>query len=118
MAYLNLDLDYFEHRKTKRLIGRLGKGVEVLPLRLWSYCGKFHPEDGRLSGYSEAEIASIAGWWREPTEFLQAMLDVCLMGKDERGYFIHEWREHQGHLEAFKVRAKKGAAARWGKMVG
>jgi hypothetical protein len=118
MAYLNVDLDYFEHRKTKRLVGRLGKNAEVLPLKLWSYCGKFHSEDGRLTGYSETEIASIVAWWREPMEFIQAMLDVCYMGKDDTGYYVHEWREHQGHLKAFRERAKKGAATRWAKLVG
>lgn len=26
MAYLNLDLDYFDHPKTRRLVGLLGRG--------------------------------------------------------------------------------------------
>jgi len=113
MPCLNVDLDYFEHRKTKRLVGRLGKGAEVLPLKLWTYCGKFHPEDGRLSGYSEQEIASIVGWWRDPSEFAQAMLDIGFLGQDDEGYFVHEWLEHEGHLDAFKKRAKEAADKRW-----
>lgn len=113
MPYLNLDLDYFEHRKTKRLVGRLGKGSEVLPVKLWVYVGKYHAENGRLSGYSEAEIGSIVGWWRDPSELVQAMLDVGFLGRDDQGFYVHEWTAHEGHLEAFKVRSKKANDARW-----
>lgn len=59
MASLNLDMDYFGHPKTKRLVGLLGRGAEVLPLRLWCHVGKYHAQDGRLAGYSPQEIEAI-----------------------------------------------------------
>jgi hypothetical protein len=117
MPNLNLDLDYFEHRDTKRLIGRLGKGAEVLPLKLWAYTGKHHAEDGRLSGYSESEIGSIVGWWREPGELVKAMLDMGFLGQDDRGFYVVQWMNRQGHLRAFKERAQAAAAVRWSKLV-
>jgi hypothetical protein len=115
MPDLNLNLDYFEHRKTRRLVGLLGRGAEVLPLKLWAYCGKFHPEDGRLADYSDQEIESFAGWWGKSGGMLPAMLQAGFMGKDGDGWFIHDWREHQGHISAYKAKGKAMASARWAK---
>ncbi len=119
MPSLNLDLDYFDHPKTRRLVGLLGRGAEVLPIKLWSYCGKFHAEDGRLAGYSPQEIESIVGWWgkegeciavmlREGTRFLHPL-------PDGDGFQAHDWLEHQGHFAMYRERARHAAAARWGK---
>jgi hypothetical protein len=63
MAYLNLDLDYFDHPQTVMLISLLGRGAEVLPLKLWRTCGKFYSKDGRLTGYSADAIELTVGWW-------------------------------------------------------
>lgn len=118
MAYLNLDLDYFEHPKTRRLIGLLGKGSEVVPLRLWAYVGKYHAVDGKLAGYSAQEIESVLGWWGESGALLAAMLKVgfvhCLPDGEE-GYEVHDWLEHQGHIIAFKEKARSMAQNRWEK---
>jgi hypothetical protein len=116
MPYLNLDLDYFSHPKTKRLIGLLGRGAEVLPLKLWSYCGKFHAEDGRLTGYTVQEIESIAEWWGKPGESVKALVRVGYLHEEGDAYSVHEWAEHEGHIVAFKERAKTGAKARWDKL--
>jgi hypothetical protein len=115
MPYLNVDLDYFDHRKTKRLIGLLGRGAEILPLRLWAYCGKFHCEDGRFTGYSEQEIESIASWWGQGGLMLPAMVTADWMACDAVGWLMCAWEEHQGHLAAFKAKAKAMAKTRWDK---
>lgn len=115
MPYLNLDLNYFDHRKTRRLIGLLGRGAEVLPIRLWAYCGKFHCEDGRLTGYSEQEIESLAFWWGKTGIMLPAMQSSEWMDRDTAGWFMHDWKDHQGHLSAFKAKGKAMAEARWSK---
>lgn len=115
MPYLNLDLDYFSHPKTNRLIGLLGRGSEAFPLRLWCYCGKYHPGDGRLSDYSVQEIESVLGWCGESGKLVQALLKVGFLHKDTKGYYVHDWLEHEGHLEALKERAKTAAKARWNK---
>ncbi len=113
MPYLNLDLDYFDHPKTKRLIGLLGRGAEVLPLRLWAYCGKHHCADGRLAGYSGQEIESLVNWWGKSGEMIDAMKRVSFISKQGDGWEVCSWQEHQGHLAAFKVRARAAADARW-----
>jgi hypothetical protein len=118
MPYLNLDIDYFDHPKTKRLVGLLGKGSEVLPLKLWSYCGKFHAEAGDLTGYSGQEIESLVGWWGKSGECVNAMVTVGFIEKTDTGYRVHDWSEHAGHLGAFKARAKNAAEVRWAKARG
>ncbi len=76
MPYLNLDLDFFQHPKTKRLIGILGPGAELIPIKLWAYCGKYHAQDGMLSGYSYREVASLCEWVGDATILIQALIKV------------------------------------------
>ncbi len=117
MPELNLSLDFLEHRKTKRLQLRLGNDAAIYPIRLWIYVGRYHPENGLLSGYSREEVASIcsSNATSNATSIIEAMLDGFLE-EVEDGFQVHDWLEHQGHLMAFHVRAKKGAKARWDKI--
>jgi hypothetical protein len=117
MPYLNLDLDFFDHPKTKRLVGLLGRGAEVLPLRLWCYCGKYHSADGRLAGYSGQEIESLVGWWGKEGQMISAMQTVRMLEKaGEEGWQVMNWEEHQGHIDALRQRGKAMAEARWAKL--
>lgn len=121
MANLNVDLNFFDHPKTKRLVGLLGRGSEVLPIKLWAYAGKVRAEDGRLVGHAAQEIESIAGWWGKPGEMLEAMLREgtrFLELEADGTYALHDWLEYQGHLAAYKIRGKKAADARWEKLAG
>lgn len=113
MPSLNLDLDFFDHPKTKRLIGLLGRGAEVLPIKLWAYCGKFHSKDGKLTDYTEQEIESIAGWWGETGKMMAALIRCGLIEPDGTGFKIHDWEFYQGHIEIYKRRALNAAKARW-----
>ena len=113
MPYLNIDLDYFTHPKTMRLVAILGPGAAELPIRLWTYCAKHHTETGRLIGYTENEVESAAGWIGEKGKLVAAMLKLNFLEKIEDGYRIHDWLDHAGHLAAFKKRAKSGAKERW-----
>lgn len=119
MADLNLDPGYFKHRKTVRLIGLLGKGAEVLPIRLWAYYAEAHPDDdGRLTGYSTQEIESAAQWWGKPGEMVKGMRKVGFLDKDGETYSLHNWLDRQGHIKALKERSRKMNKARWAKLGG
>jgi hypothetical protein len=113
MADMNLSLDYFGHRKSIRLIVILGKGAELLPIKLWCYVGKYHAENGILMGYSESEIEKIIEWHGEKGAAVKAMEDVGFIKKYKKFYKIINWSRHNGHLENFKKRAKKAAKTRW-----
>lgn len=115
MHCINLDLNYFDHPKTIRLTGLLGKGSEVLPIRLWCYCGKYHCESGKLSGYSAQEVEAAVFWWGKSGSMIEAMCKVGYLVKCDDGYEIKDWEEYQGHLKMFKDRSKKANNARWGR---
>lgn len=116
MAYLNLDPDYFEHPKTMRLIGLLGRGAEVLPIRLWAYCGKYAAQNGKLTGYRAQEIESLLHWVGEKGKAIEALIACGFVEKEKDGYAIHDWKDHEGHIWAIKQRNKKVAKNRWKNM--
>lgn len=114
MSSLNLDLDFFDHPKTKRLVAILGKGSEVLPIKLWAYAGKFHAKDGRLADYSAEEVESLISWWGKPGECVAAMVRVGYLVQEGKSLKVHEWAQYQGHIHTFKLRGQLAAAKRWG----
>ena len=116
MAYLNLDLDYFDHPKTLRMIGLLGEVGAEIPIRLWAKVGKFFPRDGFLRGYSEADIDAIVGWHGKSGSAAAAMITVGFLIKEKGGFRIHDWEEHEGHIWALKIRNCKIAKKRWSKL--
>jgi len=115
---INLDIDYFDHLKTVRLIGLLGKGSEVLPIRLWCRVAKFHGETGELAGYSAQEIESLVGWCGKPGEMIGTMVKTGFLEQTENGYRIPGWKDKQGHIAAYHERGRKAAVARWAKLKG
>lgn len=118
MVYLNIDADFLDHPKTTRLVARLGKGAEVLLIRLWAYCGKYHYEDGKLAGYDSREIEALAKWWGKPGEMLPAMEAVGFVDQIDGVWTMANWKEHQGHILALKLRGKRMAEVRWGRLSG
>ena len=115
MAYLNLDPNYFDHPKTKRLIGMLGKGAEIYPLKLWCYCAKYHPDQGLLQGYLPEEIEGIVGWSGEKTILVSAMKKVGFLKKKGKSYEVNDWLDHEGHISNFSKRSKLANKIRWDK---
>lgn len=116
MPSLNLNLNYFDHMKTIRLVARLGPGAAELPIRLWAWVGNHQPESGRLS-LLENELESICHWWGEKGAMVTAFIETGFLKKiDEKNemYEINDWLEHSGHLAVFHKRAKKAARKRWG----
>lgn len=118
MAFLNLDMDFLTHPKTMRLVGLLGKGSEILLIRLWIYCGKFHCENGRLDGYTAQEIESHVGWWGRQGMAVEALIKLNFIEQTEEGFAVHDWKEHQGHIHALKVKGRAMANSRWSKLKG
>lgn len=116
MSYLNLDENYFDHIKTKRLVARLGFGAELLPLQLWCHAAHYFPENGIFKGYTAEEIKSFCKWNADANTMLLALLDLGFLIKTaEHSYQINDWEDHQGHIISFKIRGKNNAEKRWAK---
>lgn len=114
MPSLNLDLNFFDHPKVKRLRASIGPEAEIYLIRIWAYAGRYHPDDGILRDFTALEIERLAEWRGEKRAMLQAMLKVGFIEKAGKWHKIHDWQEHEGHLIIFKERAKLAAASRWG----
>ncbi len=118
MPYLNLDTNFFDHPKTRRLVGLLGPMADILPIRLWAYCAKIHPVDGAMKGYSEAEIEGVIHWSSaelSPGSAVKALVKVGYLKRVGKGFACVDWEQHEGHLAAFSRRGKVAAKARWDK---
>lgn len=115
MPSINLDLNYFDHPKTKRLVGLLGRGSEVLPIRLWCACGKHYPETGTFTGLTAQEIESQVAWWGRPGQMVEAMLKVGFLEQTDGQFTVHDWSEHASHITVYRQKAQKMAKARWAK---
>lgn len=120
MPSINLDLQFFSHRKIRRLCSKLGDWAEIIPIKIWIYTGSFHPEDGIIEGYNDEELLSMAGVkydsQHDATSILQALCDSGWLVKTRKGYKVHEWLEYQGHIAAYSIRGKNAAMRRWGNL--
>jgi hypothetical protein len=120
MPSVNLDLGYFDHPKTVRLELLLGRGAAVLPIRLWIYCARYHRKDGRLTAYTPETLEAALGWRGKPGSAVTGLLDCGahigrkgFLEQTDDGFRVHDWEEHQGHLEKYHEAAKVAANARW-----
>lgn len=116
---INLDIGYFDHIKTVRLAGFLGRGAEMLPIRLWCYCG-MHPKDnGALTDFSADDVeAVILKWWGRRGQAVDALVKTGFLEREGSTYKASGWIERNGHIPAFHERASKAAKARWAKAKG
>lgn len=114
MADLNLDPFFFDHIKTKRLILLLGRGSEVLPIRLWAFCAKTRADNGKLTGYTLEEVESIVlDWVGKKGEAVSALCKVGFLEKCSDGFIAHDYAETQGHIAAIRESNSNAAKERW-----
>lgn len=114
MADINLDYNYFDNIKSKRLRARLGELADVIPIRIWCYAAKHCPETGIFSNYTAEEIAYLCNYTGDAKIMLVALLEFGFLVKiDDKNFKINQWDEHQGHIIAFKERGKSNAKKRW-----
>lgn len=110
---LNVRSDYFRHPKTELLVELLGPGAQVLPISLWALCCEFHCRDGRMVGRSDEQIELKAGWWGDKGKALSALAKAGFIAKKNGVWGVVNWRKHQGHIYALKMKGRRMAEARW-----
>lgn len=108
--FVRVDVGFWAHRKTMRLRAAIGDCALWLPLRLWSYAAQNQP-DGDFKDYQADELAMLLGY----SGNAQAMLEAFQQSGFMDGMRIHDWQTYNGYHSVFAERAKKAAAARWGK---
>ena len=99
-----------------RLSARVGPLGPLYPIVLWCHAAKHHADDGRLDGYTAAEVEQLVGWTGPAGELVAAMVSLHFIDElPTGGYAIHNWKRHAGHFKTYRLAAKKGAMARWAK---
>lgn len=109
MPTINIDINWPDHPKTKRLIRAAGESAPFRLIALWCYAAKYHRVDGDLSGYSNDDLEGIAGWTGKNGVFASALKSSGYLDDDMK---LHDWEEHEGHLEVYHTKSKKMNAAR------
>lgn len=109
MALVSLHSDFFDHPKTVRLVRLLGRGSEVVPIRLWCMVAKFFAETGRLTDISAEEIEARVGWWGQKGEAVRALLEVGFLERHLDGFQVHDWCQYTGARKARTRGAHRGA---------
>jgi hypothetical protein len=88
-----VDLAYFDHPKTLKLIAFTGKSeADIYPLRLWKWAAEY-ARTGRVEG-GAGQIELACKWRGRPGALHKALVDAGFIEKD--GITIHDWMEHIG----------------------
>lgn len=112
MNWIRLQSEYFRHRKTLRIVRKLGELAALYPLKLWTWAVEQSP-DGSLRDIDAEELAVICGHKGDAGELWAAMLDCGFLQTYEGETFIRSWKEHQGKLiERAERNAERMRAAR------
>lgn len=112
MNWIRLQSEYFRHRKTLRIVRKLGELAALYPLKLWTWAVEQSP-DGSLRDIDAEELTVICGHKGDAAELWAAMLDCGFLQTYEGETFIRSWKEHQGKLiERAERNAERMRAAR------
>lgn len=113
MPSINVDLNFFSHRKAIRLSGQLGDQAITCLLRLWCYVGQHDPEFGSLGDMLDYEIEHVSNWRGDQGVFVRALISIGLLDIIDGKAFVHGWTEHARHLIVYRNRAKRAAVVKW-----
>lgn len=126
---IRLYLGFCDHRKTKRMVQRLGEQSVRCLLRLFLWTASHRPL-GVLHDMSTQDIADEAGWdhienpqkfAQNPDQFVEALAseEIGYLDRRQDGSFqIHQWEEYQTWVSGAperKTKSKKANAAKYGK---
>jgi hypothetical protein len=114
---IRLQSDWYQNPKIKKLGILVGPQGIVSLLTLWAWTGKNRP-NGVLHDMDELDIILAANWPNDVSLFMDSLLKLRLLDREEPWYVIHDWARNQPwalHTEDRKSAARKAAEARWAK---
>jgi hypothetical protein len=112
---IRLDVDFYGHPKTIKLIRRLGFEGVVCLQRLWLFAAK-HKCDGDLDGMDEEEIAIASGWNNDPSTFVTTLVQLRWLDVDNETYSLHKWVDRNGYAASSDDRSDKSRFSRMAKL--
>jgi hypothetical protein len=99
---IRVDLGFFDHRKTRKLIARFGLGAAWGLLRLWAFAARSRPS-GLLSGMSSLDIAmemhielnpEVVNWTPDDLVAYMKSDDCRWIDDTPNGSYLHDWHDH------------------------
>lgn len=115
-------VSFFTHKKTVRLIRKLGLDGPWFLLKLWAWARE-HCPDGNLEDATIQDIEEAIGWPGESGVFMEAITapDTLHVVRIDDNYVLHNWEKHNSW--AFKSAersdiARKNAISGWKKRKG
>lgn len=114
---IRLSVTFPTHPKTVKLGKKLGPQGPLSLIYLFLFAAQHRP-DGVLSGMDDEDISIAAQWPKEPKHFVDNLLAVRFIKKENGVYFINDWNVHNPyavHAPERSEKAKKAAEKRWGK---
>jgi hypothetical protein len=97
LNWIRLQSEYFRHRKTLRLVRRLGEVAALYPIRLWTWAVE-QSIDGSLQDIDAEELAMICGFAGDAGVLWSAMTDCGFIELEDGRASIRSWDKHQGKL--------------------
>lgn len=111
-TWIQLDNDFYRHRKTLRLKRKIGNDAYWVPARIWSHCTEKCTDD--LTPFSDEDLAALIEYGGNPSELRRALIEAGFLSQD--GNTVLGWDErYREKMEFYRNRAKKAADARWAK---
>jgi len=110
-----IEVGFFRHPKTRRLIAALGLPAAWSLPQLWEFAAVNKPS-GELSGMTHADIAAASWYDGDPEVFVAELLRLRWLDKSRRGLEIHDWAEHQPFVvdaPRRREQARRAAGAKW-----
>ena len=112
---IRISISFRNHRKRVKLERVLGPRATGYLIDLWLTVAAQRP-DGHLKDWDEGDIAYVAGYKRDPSKFVKALIDYGFLENDGSGYKLPDWKRHQPWAcgaEQRSENARKAAETRW-----
>lgn len=107
---IRIDVDFFQHSKTRKLQRRHGPEAVLALINLWTWAAKQKP-DGRLSGMDEEDI-ELASNWNGGPGFVGSLVELHFIDEEEDGYVLHNWEERNPWVAASPKRSNQNRLIR------
>lgn len=115
---IRLDVEFAEDFKTQKIMRKFGAEGALGLIFLMCYCAKHYPSDSGYfpKNFDEEDLLFACKVNLDRTDYVEMLLDLEIIGKDDGRFYICGWDEMQpwaAEARARSEKAKKAAAARW-----
>lgn len=115
---IRLDVEFAEDFRTQKIMRKFGAEGALGLIFLMCYCAKHYPSDSGYfpKNFDEEDLLYACKVKLERTDYIEMLLGLEIIGKDDGQFYICEWDEMQPWAAEARKRSEAGriaAAARW-----